>query len=1598
MNTRSKSDPLNPPTDPEAIIKAANAARRKAKTDALLRPESVFPANSDLATRSLLPSNFTLNPENPIPQSHDPTSDMSGSHSPQASASAGPTQTPTTVDPLALHEYLKGVIQLQHRSIDQANADRLEARENRRLDAERIARLEETILLLSVKPEPSGESPKPAPSDRIDLQRFRNSDGPMFTGPFQAVEPFISWLRGVQIFFATKAVTHDDDKLRIVGGLIRETNTLAFYASGIDEFIGKSWANFKAKLLAFALPPLWRTDLRTKLRDLRMSHSESFLAYSTRARTLQSMLNFDEHTTSDFTLAESMTLGMSADLQADVNNHQLLLADPFDFSVFESRAGVFWTGIMKRAGGRAKSSAAPQPSTSQRAGKPSREETIWRVQSYLDSQGLCHFCRKACGSAHGACTGQRDRSFLSIPDSFKPPPKPDNYKAPGARGSVAAAGKPTQPPAGRPSGRAATVAGVTEEDLFPAMDAASISALEALDEELRLSNTEKYVIRSDPRRIVIHLTHANQTLRGLIDTGSELNLISTAAADRAGMAIQRCDTPTIVKLALDDNATQPIVLRHFVTGTFSDPNSPLTFEEVSLKVGAVNGDYDMILGIPFLSKFQLSVSISDQSLVCGHTGCKLFDYRLHQVIQPKLQSSPSLCVLSSAEPEFPCEEREKAILNEFSDLFPADIPAVSDDQGNDGPFQDGSFPAKLQLKSSKVRHKIILTDPNAVINEKQYPYPRKHMQAWRTLLDQHIAAGRIRRSSSQYASPSMIIPKKDPTALPRWVCDYRTLNKFTVRDRSPLPNVDELVRMVASGKVFSILDQTNAFFQTRMREDDIPLTAVKTPWGLMEWVVMPMGLTNAPATHQARLEEALGELINNICVVYLDDIVIFSDSFLEHETHVRRVLERLRAANLYCSPKKTLLFRKKVKFLGHWISQEGVCADESKVADILDWPTPRSAKAVKKFLGTVQWMKKFIWGLQKYVGTLTPLTSSKLNPKDFRWGEAEELAFNNIKKIMTSLPCLKNIDYESDDPLWLFTDASGSGLGAALFQGKEWKSAFPIAYESHLMTPAEKNYPVHEQELLAVIHALQKWKMLLLGMKINVMSDHHSLTHLLKQRSLSRRQARWTEILADFDLNFEYVKGEENTVADALSRKNIVDDELDIGVAEVCSVAALTELGATFSPSLKASIRAGYTEDSFCVALRKVLPLRDDCAEIDGLLFVDSRLVVPDSSNLRDKLTEEAHIRLGHLGYLKTITELRRDFFWPRMNKDVARFVQSCATCQKTKAPTTSPAGKMLTPSMPRAPLADLAIDFVGPLPKSNNYDMILTCTCRLSGFTRILPVVQSDTAEKTASRLFSGWMATFGAPTSIISDRDKAWTSKFWKALMAHLNIRFHMSSAFHPQADGRSERTNKTVGQILRSFTAKRQGKWLAALPAAEFAINSAINVATGISPFELVFGRKPGLFPSIDSSPDSPPNLKRWLDQREGSWANARDSLWLSRVRQAIQHNRHNRPPTPLKAGDWALLNSADWRGRKSGVDKLKERFEGPYRVARVFNHDQNVELELPEGDRRHPTFHTSKVKLFYAREEEAPVDTAEVSSSHIVAPPRGFYPPSSSLYQA
>jgi hypothetical protein len=265
---------------------------------------------------------------------------------------------------------------------------------------------------------------------------------------------------------------------------------------------------------------------------------------------------------------------------------------------------------------------------------------------------------------------------------------------------------------------------------------------------------------------------------------------------------------------------------------------------------------------------------------------------------------------------------------EFPDLFPLELPPV--------------------VETTSTMHHLKLINPALVHNQWEYAPARRYLEFWHRLLNQHVAAGRLRLSSSPFGSPAYIVPKKDPTELPRWVNDYRKLNANTIKDHTPLPLPDEGLQSCTGAKIWGKIDMTNSFFQTHMKEEDIKKTTVKIPWGLFEWVIMPMGLCNAPATHQRRINKALRDLIGQSCYAYLDDIVIWSDSDEQHRQRCRQVLACLRKAGLYCSVKKTDLATERVEFLGHVISAAGIEADPAKIAKIVEWSLPEDNQAAAR--------------------------------------------------------------------------------------------------------------------------------------------------------------------------------------------------------------------------------------------------------------------------------------------------------------------------------------------------------------------------------------------------------------------------------------------------------------------------------------------------------------------------------------------------------------------------------------------------------------------------------------------------------------------------
>jgi len=417
------------------------------------------------------------------------------------------------------------------------------------------------------------------------------------------------------------------------------------------------------------------------------------------------------------------------------------------------------------------------------------------------------------------------------------------------------------------------------------------------------------------------------------------------------------------------------------------------------------------------------------------------------------------------------------------------------------------------------------------------------------MLKELLAKGFIRPSRSPWGSPMFLVNKPDGGK--RMVIDYRSLNAATTRNRYPLPRVDELFDQLAGARYFSKLDLRTGYWQIRVAAEDVPKTAFTSRHGHFEWLVLPMGLTNAPAEFMALMENTFREELNTFVLVFLDDILVYSRTLEEHEAHLRVVLQRLRDQKLFAKWSKCCFARQEVEFLGHFVGRHGVRMVEGKVAAVERWPTPTTQKEVEQFLGLAGYYRRFIANFSSLAAPLSALCGTlkkdtkkgarrKPPEKRFEWGPTQEEAFGALKLAVTSAPCLAMPDSKRE--FLVHTDASGHATGAVLMQRFE-EGLRPIAFLSKKMTEAERRYPVHEQELLAILNALKAWRHYLGGRHFTVMTDHQSLQYVETSAMATPRQVRWAAWLSEFDFHIQYGKGKDNVAADALSRGAAAGDD-----------------------------------------------------------------------------------------------------------------------------------------------------------------------------------------------------------------------------------------------------------------------------------------------------------------------------------------------------------------------------------------------------------------------------------------------------------------------
>ena len=565
------------------------------------------------------------------------------------------------------------------------------------------------------------------------------------------------------------------------------------------------------------------------------------------------------------------------------------------------------------------------------------------------------------------------------------------------------------------------------------------------------------------------------------------------------------------------------------------------------------------------------------------------------------------------------DNKQQALLKEpgLKDLVPAEYRDFSD------VFSKTSFDELPPRKPWD--HAIELKPGSEPKFCKIYPMNLDEQAQLDDFLAENLATGRIRPSKSPMAAPVFFIKKKEGAL--RLVQDYRALNSMTIKNKYPLPLISELINKLRGAKYFTALDVRWGYNNVRMKQGDEWKAAFRTNRGLFEPLVMFFGLCNSPATFQTMMNEIFRDLITEgRVVVYIDDILIFSMTMEEHRETVRRVLEILRKNNLYLKPEKCKFHREKVEYLGLVVSHNSIEMDPIKVKGVSEWPTARNKKDVQSFLGFVNFYQHFIQDFAKIAKPLHELTGKKT----WKWLEAQQNSFEQLKKALVSSPILRMADDHS--PYRVEADSSDFATGAVLSQEQNgvWH---PIGYMSRSLNEVERNYPIHDKELLAVMRALEEWRHYLEGAthRVEILTDHKNLEYFQTARKLNRRQARWSLYLSRFDFAFKHRPGKSSGKPDALSRRadhgHGDDDNKDVVLLKPDLFVRATSMQGHdevpgIGPSLLRKIRLASAKDSMRNSAEKT---GEEWKEEQGLMLHKGKVFVPLTGRLRFDVIGEHH-------------------------------------------------------------------------------------------------------------------------------------------------------------------------------------------------------------------------------------------------------------------------------------------------------------------------------------------------------------------------------------
>jgi hypothetical protein len=924
------------------------------------------------------------------------------------------------------------------------------------------------------------------------------------------------------------------------------------------------------------------------------------------------------------------------------------------------------------------------------------------------------------------------------------------------------------------------------------------------------------------------------------------------------------------------------------------------------------------------------------------------------------------------------------------------------------------------LGCAKVSPMKIQTTTDIPFKPSIYPIPMSAKEDLQKQIEMMIQSGCIEESDTPWVSPIVMVKKKNGELRP--CIDLRKLNEITVPDHFPLPRLSDTLDRVAGKAYLTGLDLNKGFQQLKLDKESSRKCGVITPWGVYQCKTMPFGLRNAPSAFMRMMTKIIKGL-EDICIIYMDDFIVMTevDDYDQHLRDIEKVLQRFKEFNIKANPKKCEFVKRKITFLGHKISKDGIEPDKKNIIKIQEFPVPRNKKEVKRFLGMCSFFRRFI---RKYADIASPLVGLTRKDLEWTWTEDHQKAFESLRDLLSSEPILTFP--EENKEFHLFVDASNDALGIALMQVKGEKipgrpiDYSHIAFYSRQFSQSEKKWPIVQKELVSIVEGLRWSKYYTYGRKVIVHTDHRPLIHLIRKKTTHPNLARWLIELQQFgddSLQIEYIEGERNTVADALSRLEIAIDDMNDSELEDLIKGPFC-LDVDDHRERVEAIHSSKTPEESCMLSHVILggektiqELQDEDPQLrraisciknkvrvedvdddnvkwyvengelsdeDVLMFKRPSengrkpIMVPEA--VRKEIFHQFHtikVGGGHSSVERTLKKMSH-YAWKGKHRDTSLWHKECLDCQ-LRAPKRHKVPLVMT-ALNRV-FESIGVDLCGPLFKTSKGNLhYIVVIDRFSKWIVCIPVPDA-TALTVARAIYDHVILVYGCPKEMLTDNAKTFTSNFFKEFMTLLGVKKLTCTPYHHDGNAITERSIRDCSNMIAKYLeeAKRSNvimEWDDLAREVSFCHNVTVHSTIGMSPFNLMFGRDPTFPVDVLLQPKTTrdqPGMREFRESLiktiETNRQMAAENMKLAMEEVKRQADKHAKA-SDIQVGELVLYRNYDPRVGMS--EKFKNPWLRVYRVKAI--QDQHAWITPREDSNVEPKrVHLNQIKRFYCEEE-------------------------------